>query len=270
MTEQSSTERERAIYALTHDSDGEDTGDLRVPCSRWGTTSAECAEVAYDLDTLLVELGCDPSTPESLEHAMSLVVNDHDDVASVFREHGSAELRERYAEQLGTHARYLDADAARAADWVYLPETDGEHSILTGVEYDPEVDGPAELITLVFNLEGYRGHYLTADFLSSAADLLEACRLDSGRFHLDDPANFPLRDRVDAMVHEANEAWARYHAHNDVVGADPDQLADYGDDCPEDCPCQWISEVADDMESVLSDLGFLVDWNDGVYVFALS
>lgn len=166
--------------------------------------------------------------------------------------------------------RHLTADEARAADWVYLPETDGEHSILTGGEYDPEVDGPAELITLVFNLEGYRGHYLTADFLSSAADLLEACQLDCGRFRLDDPANFPLRDRVDAMVHEANEAWARYHAHYDVVDIDPDQQADYGSECPEDCPCQWISEVADDMESVLSDLGFLVDWNDGVYVFALS
>lgn len=182
-------------------------------------------------------------------------------------------LRPRYAAPVDAHiahARYLDADAARAADWVYLPETDGEHLILTGGEYDAGVDGPAELITLVFNLEGYRGHYLTADFLSSAADLLEACQLDCARFHLDDPANFPLRDRVDAMVHEANEAWARYHAHNDVVGADPDQVADYGDDCPEDCPCQWISEVADDMESVLSDLGFLVDWNDGVYVFARS
>lgn len=144
MTEQNSTERERAIYALTHDSDGEDTGDLRVPCSRWGTTGVECAEVAYDLDTLLVELGCDPSTPESLEHAMSLVVNDHDEVAYTFREHGSVELRERYAEQLGTddahiaHARYLGADAAlAAASWLTMSEADAT-SILDG-DGDPGV-----------------------------------------------------------------------------------------------------------------------------------
>lgn len=94
-------EREWAIRILTHDAEtGEDTGGLYVPCSRWGRNGADCAPVAYDLETIIAEATGNAITAETLDSAMSLVVNDHDDVASLFLAHGSAEIRERYADEL--------------------------------------------------------------------------------------------------------------------------------------------------------------------------
>lgn len=93
--------RERAVHLLTHDAEsGEYTGDLRVLCSRWGSTGAECAEVAYDLDRTIAEAGGDPITRESLDAAMSLVVNDHEGVGSVLYSHGDEAVRERYEDEL--------------------------------------------------------------------------------------------------------------------------------------------------------------------------
>jgi len=135
--------RERAIYLLTHDESGGYTGGLSVPCSRWGTTSAQCAEVAYELDLVVSgETGRGPDA-DTLEYAMGMVVNDSDDVAYTLREHGSDALRSRWADELGitdgylAHARHLGADAAMAAaSWLTMDEADAR-SILTDV--DPEV-----------------------------------------------------------------------------------------------------------------------------------
>lgn len=55
-------------------------GDLHVPCSRYGGSTSECAEVAWELFQVMREHGCD-DTFDALESDMSLVVNDHDDVA---------------------------------------------------------------------------------------------------------------------------------------------------------------------------------------------
>lgn len=161
------------------------------------------------------------------------------------------------------------------SEYLYVPDDDsGYGPVWTTDEarenFTDEELAEASPAELAISLDGWRGHYLAADFLGVAADLLEACQLDCATFHLDDPAKRGLRDRVDAMVHEANEAWGRYHAHNDVVGADPDQQADYGTECPEDCPCEFVHEITDDMESVLSELGFVTTWNDGVSVYQLS
>jgi hypothetical protein len=168
-----------------------------------------------------------------------------------------------------THARL------RASEYVYVPDDDSEFgpvwSTSEALEEFPDDElAEARPADRVISLEGWRGHYLAADWLSCAADLLESCQLDCATYHLDDPANFGLRDRVDAMVHEANESSARYHAHNDVVGADAGVQEDYGTECPEDCPCEWISGVADSMESVLTDLGFVTIWNDGVQTFKVA
>jgi hypothetical protein len=55
-------------------------GNLRVPCSRYGSDTFECAPVAVRVARILaVETG-EPMTPESVEYVMGLVVNDHDDV----------------------------------------------------------------------------------------------------------------------------------------------------------------------------------------------
>jgi len=92
-----------AIHYLTHDQEtDEDTGHLRVPCSRWGRNGAECAPVAWDLHLIYCEAnGAPDDERESLDFYMGLVVNDHDDVASLIREHGTAEQLERYRDEIG-------------------------------------------------------------------------------------------------------------------------------------------------------------------------
>ena len=97
-------DKTEAIDYLTHDAEtGEYTGDLRAPCSRWGSTGAECAEVAYDLDRTLAAAGADPTSRESLEHAMGLVVNDHDDVGSVLFALGVDAIRAEYEDELADY-----------------------------------------------------------------------------------------------------------------------------------------------------------------------
>jgi hypothetical protein len=51
----------------------------RVPCSRYGRNSVECAPWAWCLYRIMVANGCDESW-DALDSDMGLVVNDHDDV----------------------------------------------------------------------------------------------------------------------------------------------------------------------------------------------
>lgn len=59
-----------------------------VPCSRYGRTTEECAPVAWRLAYLLARETGDPIDTDSLEEAMGLVVNEHDDVAYIIRTYG--------------------------------------------------------------------------------------------------------------------------------------------------------------------------------------
>lgn len=62
-------------------------GHLRT-FSRYGRNSAECAPVAWRIAYLFArETGTDVDL-DGLDHAMSLVVNDHEDVAHMVREYG--------------------------------------------------------------------------------------------------------------------------------------------------------------------------------------
>jgi len=70
-----------------------DAGWLRVPCSRYGATSAECAPVAYRYAYLVAREIGDDITPEHLDAAMSAVVNDSDDVAYIVRNYGRGHYR---------------------------------------------------------------------------------------------------------------------------------------------------------------------------------
>jgi hypothetical protein len=63
-------------------------GHLRVPCSRYGRWTSDCAPVAWRLAYLVARETGEPITYESLDHAMGLVVNDNDDVAYVIRTYG--------------------------------------------------------------------------------------------------------------------------------------------------------------------------------------
>lgn len=82
---------EKAIDFLTEYGE---TSHLRVPCSRWGTTTAECAPVAYRLALAMADATGEPITYEGLDSDMSLVVNDHDDVGYVLLSYGNAEDQE--------------------------------------------------------------------------------------------------------------------------------------------------------------------------------
>lgn len=63
-------------------------GNLRVPCSRYGGDTFSCAPTAYRLAELIADATGEPITEESLDRAMGLVVNNHDDVAYLLIEHG--------------------------------------------------------------------------------------------------------------------------------------------------------------------------------------
>jgi hypothetical protein len=144
------SDRAEAVLILTTDPDtGEDTGHLSVPCSRWGRNGAQCAEAAADLALIFAEAnGEDPTDPALLEGLMSSVVNDHDDAASLLRDHGTPEMLERWAEELASDdpdveaaeakAKYQGADAAMAAStWVEGMSESDARSIL--IDVDPEV-----------------------------------------------------------------------------------------------------------------------------------
>jgi hypothetical protein len=79
------TKREGIAY-LT--SDGRDDG-LRVPCSRYGRNTAECAPVAWRVAYLYAREAGEPITRDLLDECMGLVVNDSDDVAYTVRQYGN-------------------------------------------------------------------------------------------------------------------------------------------------------------------------------------
>lgn len=56
--------------------------------SSFGQYSDECAEVAWRFAYVLSTCTGDPITFDSLDHCMSLVVNDHDDVRTIIRLYG--------------------------------------------------------------------------------------------------------------------------------------------------------------------------------------
>lgn len=56
--------------------------------SRYGVDSADCSEVAWRLAYIVARETGEPITLDALDHAMSMVVNDHDDVAYTVRTYG--------------------------------------------------------------------------------------------------------------------------------------------------------------------------------------
>jgi hypothetical protein len=70
-----------------------EAGWLYVPCSRYGRNSADCAPVAWRHAYLIARESSEPITLDSLQHSMSLVVNDSDAVAADIREYGYRHYR---------------------------------------------------------------------------------------------------------------------------------------------------------------------------------
>ena len=82
------TRRDGIAYLTTDAITGEDNGHLRVPCSRYGRTSRECAPTAWRVAYLVARDTGEAITRDKLDHAMGLVVNDHDDVSYMIRTYG--------------------------------------------------------------------------------------------------------------------------------------------------------------------------------------
>lgn len=75
--------RAQAIAYLTRE------GNLRVPFSRYGSDSLECAAVAWRVHKNLLWHTGELNAPEevALDHLMRMVVNDHDDIAYTLKEY---------------------------------------------------------------------------------------------------------------------------------------------------------------------------------------
>jgi hypothetical protein len=102
-------DRDQAVAYLMRE------GDHQVPCSRFGRWTEDCAPVAVILAEVVAEATGEEITSEALEHAMGLVVNDHDDVASLLKEHASDEQRD-----------WCDYEIPEATVWELLETRDPE------------------------------------------------------------------------------------------------------------------------------------------------
>lgn len=92
--------KEQAIKFLERD------GNLAVPGGRYGTDTESCAPVAYEIAQILAEQTGEELTEESLDYAMGLVVNSHDDVAYLLDNYSESiktveQLAQAVAEQRG-------------------------------------------------------------------------------------------------------------------------------------------------------------------------
>lgn len=115
------------------------------PCSRYGHDSASCAPVALAVAEIVAAETGELPTREQLDHAMGLVVNDHDDPYTLIRDHGSAEQRELIAglleDEWSHDARERGSEAARAvASWIGPVEVNSARELLSKLEDgDPAV-----------------------------------------------------------------------------------------------------------------------------------
>jgi hypothetical protein len=62
-------------------------GNLAVPGGRYGTDTYSCAPVAAAVALIIAEANGDEVDHDNADHVMGLVVNGHDDVASLINEH---------------------------------------------------------------------------------------------------------------------------------------------------------------------------------------
>jgi hypothetical protein len=118
-------------------------GDLRVPCSRYGTSTSDCAPVAYALADIVAEATGEEITTSDLDYAMGLVVNDSDEVRTLIADHGSPEQVDMIADSYEFDATTAGREAGETAgSWVIDGNTSTEtaRAILRGYEDgDPAV-----------------------------------------------------------------------------------------------------------------------------------
>lgn len=156
------------------------------------------------------------------------------------------------------------------SDYLYVPDDDSEFGPVWSTMEAREVFTVEELASaqpaeLVISLDGARGHYLAAGYLDNVADLL-----DNVTTHVT-----PVRPGMvhAAKVEEWRKAAAAYESHQGLFSDDSCQaspVGDYDSDSGMCSACEYIHEIADEAESILSDLGYVTIWNDGVQVFRVE
>lgn len=146
------------------------------------------------------------------------------------------------------------------SEYVYVPDDDSEFGPVWEASEAREYFTPDELADAapaepVVSLDGWRGHYLAAAYLSEAADLVET----------DD-----MPERGVETIAEWRKASDAYDKHGGY-GCGPTVTLPSGDNVPGLCEyCENIHEIADEAESVLGDLGYITQWNDGVSVWKVG
>lgn len=86
---------EMAIAYLTREG-----WELRVPCSRYGSDSDDCAPIAWRISELTQRESGEPITTDTLDGSMSWVVTDSDTVAEVLAKYGTDEERAEWGSNL--------------------------------------------------------------------------------------------------------------------------------------------------------------------------
>lgn len=138
-------------------------------------------------------------------------------------------------------------------EYAYLPNGPSDYGPVWSVEevYDvltPEDTEGASPAELVVSLDSHRGHYLTADWITAVADLIDEAPGDVRG--VDRTAKF---DALRADAEAASEVYAMR-----VHDADDDVL-------------DYIVSLSDEVESVIAEAGYITDWNDsGVCTFLVK
>jgi hypothetical protein len=75
-------------------------GNLHVPCSRYGTDTFQCTEVAIVAERVYCREAGTPVTVAGIDRTMGLVVNDSDEIQQLIEDHGTKEEQEFLADKL--------------------------------------------------------------------------------------------------------------------------------------------------------------------------
>lgn len=155
---------------------------------------------------------------------------------------------------------------------VYCSDCDGEWSVYDSIEdhdqyEDDGVDHEIHAAELVVSLGGHRGHYLARDFIEEAISLVPVS--DGYR-----AAIAPEVVAADATYADLNEYDPNLASLSDVYECCYERpgrfLAAGGDEYEYEYVPQLIHEAADEVESLLVDAGYVVEWNDGVMVYKVG
>lgn len=180
-------------------------GNLAVPGGRYGSDTEDCAPVALALARIIGEANGDPMTEDLLDSCMSLVVNSHDDVESLLREHGTPEDLEAAGLPLTT----LPLLAREALEHFETFKRDGSDE----TEHRTSDDAPEWVVELVRDAHRARGDLMMPDdwrYASIASFLEVVADMDEDEPYPEDRVTEWADGNVD-VYNGARTAWLASH-----------------------------------------------------------